>query len=114
MTVNRTGKASFDLWAKDLSRDMAKQAMQMENQVIANIVRNDNIDTGTLVSNLERGSGDNFAWVESDTQPNPDHSGYAPALELGTYKSKAYPNFQDALETQEKRMDNFMDDYNWK
>ena len=95
-----SGKDMHNRFIAELERTLPKEAMQMENQVISNIQANGNIDTGTLVSNLERGVEEKTAWVMSDTDPNPTHSGYAPALEDGTWKTPAYPNFEPALEMQ--------------
>lgn len=77
---------------------------QMVDEVKRNITANDNIDTATLIDNLrgtKKVSGEQIEiQVESDVSSHPEgHSGYAPILEYGSSRTRAYKNFEPALET---------------
>lgn len=80
---------------------------QLVDEVKRNITANDNIDTGTLIDNL-RGTKTVSPTqvemeVESDVSSHPEgHSGYAPILEYGSSRTRAYKNFEPALETVQK------------
>lgn len=76
----------------------------MVDEVKRNITANDNIDTATLIDNLrgtKKVSGNQIEMqVESDVSSHPEgHSGYAPILEYGSSRTRAYKNFEPALET---------------
>ncbi|WAK45085.1 hypothetical protein ODGCJCGO_00048 [Enterococcus phage EFKL] len=84
---------------------------QMAQAVKSNIVRRDNIDTGTYLEGVNHkteveGKGTSVTGiVESDVSGNPHgHRGYAVFLEQGTARHMAFPNFTDALEQYSTQM----------
>lgn len=89
----------IDNWLDDTERAMEKNTMQMRQAVKYNIQAHDNIDTSTLISNLQAetkvssGGRISYGEVKSDVSSHPEgHRGYAPILE------RNYPNFIPALE----------------
>lgn len=82
------------------------RTQQMTDVVKSNIRGHDNIDTSTLISDLETkvtvsdGKGVVTGETASNVTGNPKgHRGYAPMLEYGTARTSAYPNFIPALDT---------------
>lgn len=92
---------------KDLSAIATVRGEQLMDEVKSNITGNDNIDTGTLIDNLKGTKEVNpqaiEMQVESDVSSHPEgHSGYAPILEYGSIRTRAYKNFEPALKTVHK------------
>ena len=95
----------IDDWMDETERAMDTNTHQLRQAVKYNIHAHDNIDTSTLISNLEaetkvsRGGRISYGIVKSNVSGNPKgHRGYAPIVE------RNYPNFIPALEEYTDRM----------
>lgn len=107
--IDITKKINFDKlidhWLDETERAMETNTMQMRQAVKYNIHANDNIDTSTLISNLEAetkvssGGRISYGIVSSNVSSHPEgHRGYAPILE------RHYANFMPALEDYSEQM----------
>lgn len=107
--VDITKKINFDKiienWLDETERANEKNTMQMRQAVKYNIQAHDNIDTSTLIINLQAetkvssGGRISYGIVSSDVSSHPEgHKGYAPILE------RNYPNFIPALEDYAEQM----------
>lgn len=107
VSIEVVKKINFDKKAwkmmKELSNISTVRGEQMTDAVMANIIRHDNIDTGTLIDNLktekELTPKEMSIETSSDVSSHPEgHSGYAPLLEYGTGRTRPYPNFIPVLD----------------
>ncbi|WAX12411.1 hypothetical protein EC99P1_00086 [Enterococcus phage EC99P1] len=95
----------IDHWLDETERAMEKNTMQMRQAVKYNIQANGNIDTSTMISDIETetkvssGGRISYGIVKSNVSGNPKgHRGYAPIVE------RYYPNFIPALEDYTEQM----------
>lgn len=96
-------------WVDASFKANQKNTEQMRQAVRENIVNRGNIDTTTLMNNLQSRTTESvkgnisIGVVESNVRSNPKgHRGYAIPLEYGTNDTRAYPNFRDALDEYSK------------
>ena len=108
VTIEVVKRINFDKKAWDMMKKLSEisttRREQMTDAVMANIIRHDNIDTGTLIDNLktEKQLDPKEMSIEtsSDVSSHPEgHRGYAPLLEYGTGRTRPYPNFIPVLDT---------------
>lgn len=78
---------------------------QMTDAVRVNILANDNIDTSTLLDKLEtkvtlspKGHAITLETASNVSSHPEGHSGYAPVIEYGSGRTRAYHNFVPAME----------------
>lgn len=95
----------YEKWTSDVEKATTKNTEQMKMAVEQNITNRGNIDTWTLVNNIQSRTTSSTKGnistgvVESNVRSNPKgHRGYAVDLEYGTSRTMAYPNFRDALD----------------
>lgn len=102
-------KIDFNQKAQDFTDDIFDIANtrveQMTDAVRVNIIGNDNIETQTLLNDLESKvtlspKGHQITLeTASNVSGNPDgHRGYAPVVEYGSARTRAYHNFIPAME----------------
>ena len=118
-----TLKINFEKIAEDFVKNTfkanEKNTEQMRQAVKSNIAGRGNIDTSTLINNLQsrttisQKGNISTGVVESNVKSNPKgHRGYAVDLEYGTEDTRAYPNFRDALEEYSKVIEEKLDSIN--
>lgn len=112
ISIEVTKRIDFAQKAEDFSDDVMKvlrvSTELMYDNVRSNITMHGNIDTGTLIENLEKrvdlseGGRVVTAEVASNVTSHPDgHRDYAPVLEYGGAHTRPYPNFIPALKSVE-------------